>query len=150
MTGERSRVLVVDDEPGVRLLVRRLLNRDCEVLEAQDGVEAVDLARSQKPDLILMDMMMPKMDGLSACCAIKQDAATKDIPVVMLTAVAYELNQRLSQSVMGASGYITKPFTVESLLSTVRPLISAKRDEAGEMKAEHNVAGDAENGKPEL
>jgi DNA-binding response OmpR family regulator len=67
-----------------------------------------------------MDIMMPKMDGLSACYAIKQNELTRHIPVVMLTAIGHELNQRLSQSVMGASGYITKPFSPDEVLSTVR------------------------------
>ena len=124
----RKKVLIVDDEPGVRRLVRQILFRDYTVSEAQNGEEAVDMARSQKPDIILMDMMMPKMDGLSACYAIKQDESTRHIPVVMLTAITHELNQRLSQSVMGASGYITKPFSPDDLLSTIRQLLPVRKD----------------------
>ena len=124
----KGKVLIVDDEPTVRHLVRRILGHDYFVVEAADGAEAVDVARSRKPDIILMDMMMPKMDGLSACYAIKQDESTRHIPVVMLTAITHELNQRLSQSVMGASGYITKPFSPDDLLSTIRQLLPVRKD----------------------
>ena len=115
---EKTRILVVDDEQTVRLLLRRFLSDKFAVLEASDGAEAVDMARKHKPALILMDIMMPNMDGYNACHAIKTDEATKAIPVVMLTAVGYELNKKLAESV-GADGYITKPFTLEKLLDTI-------------------------------
>lgn len=118
----KKRVLIVDDEPVVRQLVRQMLSKDYTVLEAQNGEEAVSIARSQKPDAILMDMLMPKMDGLIACYIIKTSRTTKAIPVVMLTAIGYELNKKLSQDVMGADGYITKPFTREALLQAISRL----------------------------
>jgi two-component system alkaline phosphatase synthesis response regulator PhoP len=115
----KKKVLIVDDEPGVRELVHRILSKSYAVLEAQDGAEAVDMSRSQKPDIILMDMMMPKVDGLTACYLIKKDEATKKIPVVMITAVGFDLNKKLSQDIMGADGYITKPFTPKDLQTAV-------------------------------
>jgi two-component system alkaline phosphatase synthesis response regulator PhoP len=118
----KKRVLIVDDEPVVRRLVRQMLSKDYNVLEAQNGEEAISIARSQKPDAILMDMLMPKMDGLTACYIIKTSRSTKAIPVVMLTAIGYELNKKLSQDVMGADGYITKPFTREALLQAISQL----------------------------
>jgi len=122
----RKRVLVVDDEMGVRRLVCQILKRDYTILEAQDGEEAVNMAHSQEPDLIIMDMMMPKMDGLTACRAIKQDQATKGIVVVMLTAIDYDLNRKLAENIAGTDGYITKPFNSQELLSTVGRLLSLK------------------------
>lgn len=119
----KKKVLVVDDEPAVRRLVRKILSNYYAVLEAQNGEEAVNMAHSQKPDLILMDMMMPKMDGLTACHAIKTNQITRGIPVVMLTAIDYELNKKLSKDVMGADGYITKPFSPQALLKTIRQLL---------------------------
>jgi len=125
MERERRRtVLVADDEPFVRQLVCRMLTNDYDIVEAQNGAEAIDIARTRKLDLILMDMMMPKMDGLSACYTIKQDPGTREIPVVMLTAITHELNKQVSENVMGASGYITKPFTARTLLSTIEPLLA--------------------------
>ena len=119
----KSLVLVVDDEPVVRQLVRRILCREYDVVEAGNGAEAVDMAKAKKPNIVLMDMMMPEMDGLTACYAIRQDETTREIPVVMVTAVTHELNRRLSESVMGASAYITKPFEASELLSTVHEVL---------------------------
>jgi CheY-like chemotaxis protein len=118
MSGAK-RILIADDEETVRSLVKRLLGKNYKVLEADDGEQAVKVAVNQKPDLILMDILMPKMDGLTACYAIKRNPATKGIPVVMLTAVDYELNRKLSQDVMGAQGYITKPFDSETLINVM-------------------------------
>jgi CheY-like chemotaxis protein len=74
-----------------------MLSQDYTVLKAQDGEEAVNMARSQKPDVILMDIRMPKMDGLTACYAIKTNQTTKGIRVVMLTAIGFNLNKKLSK-----------------------------------------------------
>ncbi len=115
---DRKKILIVDDEANIRLLVSSMLGKDYTVLGASDGKEAVDMARSQKPALILMDIMMPRMDGYTACHTIKKDPVTKAIPVVMLTAIGHELNVKLSQE-MGASGYITKPFSPRDLLDTI-------------------------------
>jgi len=120
---DRKTVLIADDEPAVRKLVRRMLDKDYDVIEAENGTEAVNLAGSLRPDIIFMDMMMPKVNGLSACYAIKANENTKEIPVVMLTAVSYELNKRLSEDVLGANGYMTKPFTRESLLEEMGRLM---------------------------
>ena len=121
---DKKKILIADDEQTVRLLVRRLLSQNYIVLEASDGEEAIDIARSQKPDLILMDIMMPKVDGYTACHQITKDQATKAIPVVMLTGVGHELNKKLSFEV-GAKGYITKPFSLQDLLDVIRPLLPA-------------------------
>jgi len=120
---EKKKVLVVDDEENVRHLVRSILGKDNIVLEAKDGQAAVDMARSQEPDFILMDIMMPNMDGYTACHAIKKDPVTKAIPVVMLTALGQELNMKLGQE-MGADGYITKPFSSQVLVDTVNRFLT--------------------------
>ena len=117
------RILVVDDEENIRHLLRSMLGNKYIVLEAKDGEIAIDIARRNKPDLILMDIMMPKMDGYTACYTIKQDPATKTIPVVMVTAVGQELNKKLAKE-MGADGYITKPFSLLELLNTVELLVN--------------------------
>lgn len=123
---EKKKILIADDEPSVVLLVKRLLAENYIVIGANNGEDAVDAARTQRPDLILMDIMMPKMDGYAACHAIKTDQATKTIPVVMLTAINYELNKKLSEQ-MGANGYIAKPFSLQNLLDIInRFLVSPK------------------------
>ena len=119
---DRKKILIADDEPNTRLLVGRILSQDYIVIAASDGEEAIALARRQKPDLILMDIMMPKMDGYAACSVLKADPATKAIPVVMLTGVGHGLNKKLGQKI-GADGYITKPFSTKELLNTIAELL---------------------------
>ena len=114
----KKTILVVDDEANIRLLVGSMLGGEYDVLKASNGAEALDTARLKKPDLILMDIMMPSMDGYSACHAIKKDEATAKIPVVMVTAVGQELNRMFAKQ-MGADGYITKPFQLKDLLDTI-------------------------------
>ncbi len=118
----KKKILIADDEPSIRLLVSGMLGKDYTVLEANNGAEAMDVINLQRPDLILMDIMMPYVDGYTACSRIKADEATKEIPVVMLTGVGHELNKKLSQEV-GADGYITKPFSLPELREKIGELL---------------------------
>jgi len=116
-------ILIVEDEPKNMTLTRDLLKiSGYETIEARDGKEGVEKAKAAKPNLILMDIMMPKMDGYAACTAIKADQSTRHIPVVMLTAVGYDLNKKLAKQ-MGADGYVTKPFSRQQLLDAITPLL---------------------------
>ena len=116
-------ILIVEDDPDSLRLTRRLLQiSGYTTIEATDGKQGVELAKARRPDLILMDIMMPEMDGYTACDAIKTDKATSEIPVVMLTAMGYELNKKLAEK-MGADGYITKPFTREELLDVINQFL---------------------------
>jgi CheY-like chemotaxis protein len=119
----KETILIADDEPSIRLIVTRMLDKEYIVLEATNGEEAVNIAKGQSPDLILMDLMMPKMDGYTACFRIKADQATKAIPVIMLTAIDHELNKKFAME-MGADGYITKPFTTQELMDVIVPLLA--------------------------
>ena len=114
----KKKVLIVDDEPNVRRLSRAILSKNFDVVEAEDGKQAIEIANIQQPDVILMDMMMPRMDGLTACHVIKKDPITKSIPVIMVTAIGFELNIKLSQQ-MGASAYVTKPFSPKELFDKI-------------------------------
>ena len=120
---DKKRILIADDEAVVRLVVGRILDRDYVVLEATNGEEAVEIAKGQKPDLILMDLIMPKMDGYTACSEIKADQATRGIPVVILTAVGHELNKKYAVE-MGAEGYVTKPISSQELIDAITPLLA--------------------------
>lgn len=112
-------ILVVDDDPKDLKLIRDLLQvSGYKTIEATGGEQGVKLAKSKKPDLILMDILMPKVDGYTACREIKMDKATKAIPVVMVTSVDYELNKELSRDV-GAAEYITKPVDRQELLDVI-------------------------------
>lgn len=119
----KQKILIADDELYIRLLVKDILQPDFTVLEASNGEEAVNITRTEQPDLVLMDILMPKLDGYTACYAIKNNEITKDIPVVMLTGVGHDLNKQLSQE-MGATAYITKPFNPDDLLEKIRQYAS--------------------------
>jgi CheY-like chemotaxis protein len=116
------KILVVDDDQADRRLVSKILIKKFTVIEASNGKEAFDLARSEKPDIILMDIMMPEMDGYTALAAIKRDLLTAEIPVIMLTDLKGKLNIRLAEE-WGASGYLTKSFKPQDLLDKVNQLI---------------------------
>ena len=115
-----SRILVADDDPSVRELCQIILATEgYEVLLAEDAAQAIALAREHHPDLILLDWMMPGVDGMDALLILKGDAATADIPVVMLTALD-GMPQITLATYNGADSYVTKPFEVADLLSLVR------------------------------
>ena len=126
-----SKILVVDDDPNVVELVRLYLERDGhEVLIANDGVAGLELAREELPDLIVLDLMMPRMDGMEVCRTLRQRSS---VPVVMLTAMVEE-DDRLAGLDLGADDYVTKPFSPRELAARVRSVLrrTAKdRDEAG-------------------
>ena len=114
----RKSILITDDEASIRMLVKSILGNEYVVIEADNGQKAIEVAQSQHPALILIDILMPEKDGLQACHEIKANLATREIPVVMLTAIDLEMNKKLSAD-LGADGYMTKPFTPEELLNTV-------------------------------
>ncbi len=115
---EPRKILVADDEENIRLIARNALSNNFTVIEATDGYEAIEAARNQQPAIILMDVRMPKKDGLQAYYEIKTDLSTKAIPVVMLTAMSQEMERKLIAK-LGTSEYLTKPFSPESLLEVV-------------------------------
>ncbi|MGA9994283.1 MAG: response regulator [Pyrinomonadaceae bacterium] len=121
-------ILVVDDEPINRNLIERRLEREgYRVLTAENGREAVEKTREERPDLVLLDVMMPVMDGLEACRLIKDDAATQDIPIIFLSA-RDETQTKVNALALGANDYISKPFKVEELLARVDVAIRIKRE----------------------
>ena len=115
-----KRILAVDDEPHILKLVSfSLKSGGFEVLEASDGLSAIEVARAEQPDLILMDVMMPVLDGYEACRRLKESPETKDIPVVMLTAKT-QLTEQQTGLDSGAAHYICKPFTPKDLVAQVQ------------------------------
>ena len=112
-------ILIVEDDPKSLKLTRDLLQvSGYTTIEATNGQQGVKLAKARKPDLILMDILMPKMDGYAACHIIKTDSVTREIPMIMLTAVNTELSKDVTEKI-GADGYVTKPFTRERLLDAI-------------------------------
>jgi putative two-component system response regulator len=121
-----SSVLVVDDLEANGRLMERLLSRDGYRLRiAHDGLEALDAVAQEQPDVILMDVLMPKLDGFEACRRIKDDPATRLIPVVLVTALA-DTNSRIKGLEVGADDFISKPFSEPELRARVRSLLRIK------------------------
>jgi CheY-like chemotaxis protein len=109
-------ILIVDDEEMIRSLLRLTLVRaGYHVVEAESGEEGVSIAHKAKPDLVLLDVMMPGIDGFAACEQIRQDPTLIDIPIIMLSARKDPHSRRESQRV-GATDYLTKPWVTEELL----------------------------------
>ena len=117
------KILIVEDEEDVRELLRYNLEKNGYQIEAAlDGKAALTRARSAKPDLVLLDLMLPKIDGLQVCRSLKGDAATADIPVIMLTAKGTEADI-VTGLEMGADDYITKPFSPRVLLARIKAVL---------------------------
>ncbi|MBU1112369.1 MAG: response regulator [Candidatus Omnitrophica bacterium] len=118
----KKRILVVDDEQALAELVKmRLETNGYEVLSAFDGQEALDKARKEKPDLIILDLMLPKIDGYKVCRMLKFDEKYKKIPIILFTARAQESDKKMGQDV-GADSYIVKPFEPKALLAKIKEL----------------------------
>ncbi len=115
------RILVVDDEPGLIRLVRLSL-REYDIVEAQDGVTALEKVKSSTPDLIILDIMIPRLSGTEVCRILKENPVTRGIPVLMLTAKD-ELKSRISGIKLGADDYMAKPFDVIELRARVNSLL---------------------------
>lgn len=126
MTGEKSpqrTVLVADDEKDIIDLVEYNLTREgFSVLAAYNGLEALEIARKKRPDIVILDWMMPEMDGLETCRRLRQHPDTENIPIIMLTAKSDTLDKVLGLE-MGADDYLTKPFHIRELLARVRAIL---------------------------
>lgn len=119
----KRRVLFVEDEQNlVRLVKDRLEFNNYEVIVAADGQEGLEKARKEKPDIIILDILLPKMDGYRVCRMLKFDENYKQIPIIMLTAKAQKSDEEMGLEV-GADAYITKPFKAEVLLSKIEELL---------------------------
>jgi two-component system alkaline phosphatase synthesis response regulator PhoP len=121
-----AKILVVDDEPIVhRLLQHHLERAGYEMIGASNGKEALQLANSESPQLIVMDVMMAEMDGLTALRSLKKEEDTKGIPVIMITANSHYVTQQESEAA-GASLFLTKPFSPIQLLNEIRRLVPSQ------------------------
>jgi two-component system cell cycle response regulator len=121
-------ILVADDEPvNLALIKRRLEWEEYEIHTAEDGGQAVAVARRVLPDLVILDVMMPVLDGLQACRLLKEDPLTRHIPVIFLSALD-DMDTKISGLALGANDYISKPFRVEELLARVAVAIRLKRE----------------------
>jgi DNA-binding response OmpR family regulator len=124
-------ILIADDEMHILLLIEQsieeLEDEGVEILTVNNGEEALDTARRRHPDVILLDVMMPKMNGFEVCEAIRQDASIGDTHIILLTAKGQEYDRRRGEEV-GANRYVTKPFDPDELLALVRSALGLDGD----------------------
>src|SRR5216683_2437896 len=125
--GVRPKILIVDDEPeAVELVEFNLKTSGFDVLTASDGAEALKKAHSALPSLIVLDLMLPEVDGLEVCKMLRRDPATASIPIIMVTAKAAEIDRILGLE-LGADDYVTKPFSPRELVLRVKKILERGR-----------------------
>jgi two-component system alkaline phosphatase synthesis response regulator PhoP len=123
----KGKILVVDDEVNITQILEFSIGAEgYEVITAQNGEEAIDKARREQPDLIILDIMMPIIDGYEACRILKANPLTRNIPVVLLTAKGRDIDKRLGYEV-GATDYIIKPFSPHKLVDRIHELLSCAK-----------------------
>ncbi len=131
-------ILAIDDEKDILKLLQYNLERDgYQVLTAKSGEEGLELARAKRPDLVILDLMLPEMDGLEVCKILRSNKETKHIPILMLTAKTSEIDQVVGFE-LGASDYISKPFSVKVLTARVKNIfrsLEPKKDDSGVLKS---------------
>jgi len=131
-----KKILLVDDEPQILEICRDYLKKSgYDVVTASDGVQGLSIARREKPDLIVLDLMLPEMDGLDVCRAIRRES---DVPIIMLTARVEEIDKLIGLEI-GADDYMTKPFSPRELVARVRVVL---RRVSGDSSAEMIRVGD--------
>ncbi len=130
-TGMKAKILLVEDEVAIREMLRYTLAReDFEVIEAGDASEGERLIREQRPDLVLLDWMLPGLSGVELARRIRRAERTRQLPIIMLTARSEEEN-RIQGLEEGADDYVTKPFSPRELLARIRALLRRSRGDTG-------------------
>ena len=120
---EKPRILLVDDEPSiVKMVGKRLEVEGFSVLVATDGQEGLNKAQQERPDLMILDLMLPKLNGYEVCTMLKQDTRYQKIPVILFTAKAQDKDEKLGME-CGANAYVRKPFRAQELLEKIRSLL---------------------------
>ncbi len=119
-----KRILVVDDEPNiVKMIESRLVANDYEVFTASNGMDGLSKAKEHCPDLIILDILMPEMDGTAMATAMKDDPATKSIPVIFLTCLIEKNQEKDTRHIIGGNVFFAKPFTGAALLDKIEEII---------------------------
>ena len=123
---KKSRILVVDDSPkNVEILQNFLLRHGYQVLTAFDGTQAFEICKRHLPDLVLLDIIMPKMNGYETCASLKKEESTKDIPVIFLSSLT-DIDDLIQGFQFGAVDYITKPFNSHEILVRIKTHLDLK------------------------
>ena len=124
----RQKILIVDDELDALTALKRALESDnYNVVEATDGLSAIEKVKAENPDVVLLDLMMPEMDGIETCKHLKSDPKYKHIPIIMLTAKG-EIDNKIEGIEMGADDYVTKPFNLHELKARIKMVLRRAQD----------------------
>jgi len=119
----KKKILLVDDEPAIQVIIRtRLIAAGYDVIIAQDGQEGLNMARSEAPDAVLLDLMIPKLDGFKVCRMLKFDKAFENIPVIIFSARGSDADKKMAEQV-GANAYMVKPFNLDVFFQTIQRLL---------------------------
>ncbi|NES20643.1 MAG: response regulator [Symploca sp. SIO3E6] len=123
-----KKVLIVDDEPNILILMEQALEKledehDVELLTAKNGKEALEIIEAEKPNLVFLDVMMPKMSGLEVCNAVKNELGMQEVYIIMLTAKGQEFDKQSGMAV-GADMYMTKPFRPKEVLAKAMEVLN--------------------------
>lgn len=128
MSDVRQKILIVDDEMDALLALKVALEAEgYNIVEAKDGYEAIDKVHSEKPDVILLDLMIPGIDGFEVCSQLKSDQLYSHIPVIMLTARG-EIDDKVEGIELGADDYVTKPFNLKELKARIKMVMRRNQD----------------------
>lgn len=152
----KEKILIVEDEKDiVKILEYNLKKEGFRVITAYDGEDAIDLATREHPDMVLLDLMLPGMDGLEVCKSLKAQNKSKDIPIIMLTAKSQEADKVLGLE-LGADDYVTKPFSPRELLARIKAVLRRIKEKDklpelvkfGELAVDFSKIGVSVKGKP--
>jgi DNA-binding response OmpR family regulator len=129
MAEDKKTILIIDDEVGLRNLLKfRLVSFGFDVIVAEDGYTGIEMAKSMKPDLIILDIMMPYFNGIEVCKKLKSDYTTKGIPVVFLSVLAQKEDMEMGRQA-GGEFFLTKPYDPEKLNFVLRMALNKKEEE---------------------
>jgi DNA-binding response OmpR family regulator len=126
-TREKPLLLIADDDPELMgILIKRLQSEEYEFLTAPDGIKAVEMIRSEKPDAVILDVMMPRKNGWEVLKEIRKDDSIKDTAVLMLTGIGSNLNE-MTSPLYGADAYLDKPFNFSELIFVIKRMLNSKK-----------------------
>ncbi len=141
MNMKDEKILIVDDDPKmIKLIQSNLKARGYNTFIAQNGIEAIDTTEKELPDLLILDLLMPKMDGREVCRRLRQ---WTDIPIIVLSALG-QVNDKVTCFELGADDYIVKPFSIDELIARVRALLNRFRKQQGKFNTPSIKKGDLE------
>ncbi len=124
---EKPLLLIADDDPELTgILLKRLQSLDCDIVTATDGIAALEQIRNKRPDVVILDVMMPRKNGWEVCKAIRQDPDIAGTGVIMLTGIGSSLNE-MTSPLYGADEYLDKPFNFSELIFKIKRMLSGKR-----------------------